>query len=175
MQKLMIKKKDKYHVSNGDSTLLGWVVLKYNIIMEDKYYVCLAFQFLMVHSSQISWLDNFQYFEGYLYLIHQWGDACSFPNKMSVNVRLPVAYILDEDMWWLLNIIDLFNNLIDFPRSLIIVFFSIIPLSFLHNMQPTGYILLRLLQLFMMYNICMGNRNDPCQWSQSTVISILLI
>ena len=59
------------------------------------------------------------------------------------------------------NVIDLFNKLIESSRSLIIVFSSVIPVSFLHNMSPTDCILSCLLPLFAMYNIFMENRNAP--------------
>lgn len=37
----MIKNLDKYHVITGDLNLLGWVNLKYDMIMDDNYDICL--------------------------------------------------------------------------------------------------------------------------------------
>ena len=93
----------------------------------------ITFKFSIVHSSRIEWLDNFQYFEGDLHLIHQWGDEYSFPNNMTKHARSPVTYMLDWDNYLLLNDIDSFNKLVESPRSLIIVFLNIDPLSFLNN------------------------------------------
>ena len=60
----------------------------------------------IVHSPPIEWLDNFQYFEGDLDLIFQWGVECYFPKNMTKNARSPVTYMLGGDNCWLLNDID---------------------------------------------------------------------
>ena len=52
---------------------------------------------------------------------------------MTKHARSPVTYMLDGDNYLLLNDIDSFNKLVESPRSLIIVFFNIDPLSFLNN------------------------------------------
>ena len=57
----------------------------------------LLLKFIKVNSSLIERLDNFQYFEGYLHLIHQWGDECSFTNNMTKHTRPQVTYMLDGD------------------------------------------------------------------------------
>ena len=36
------QKKAKYNIINCNLNLLGWVVLKYDIVMEDKYDIALA-------------------------------------------------------------------------------------------------------------------------------------
>ena len=83
-------------------------------------------------------------------------------------------YWLDEDNCWLLNYIDLFNEFIESPRSLIIVFFNSIPLSFLHEMYPTGWTLSCLLPLFIIYYIFTkpsrpffnNTKNQPFSWHE---------
>ena len=122
--------KHNYLLKQNLSKVLLWHP-NYQIFLLDRH---IPFKISMDHSSPTEWLDNIQCFEGNLHLIHQWDDECSFPNSMTKNARSPVTSMLDGDNCWFLNDIDSFNKLTKSPRPLIIIFFNIIPLSFLYNM-----------------------------------------
>ena len=68
-------------------------ISKNSIIIVLVFLKSIEIVFSIDHSPPIVWLDNFQSFEVDWCLIHQWGDACYFPNKITKNARSPVRYI----------------------------------------------------------------------------------